>query len=257
MIDVRIICAHDAVKPANSIKRLLAAEGHAVDVFAGRHSMACLEESKLRREAVLLIWSLDAPSTDYMRKWAVETEPSKLAEIARAAKWPPLESRVSNVIDFSQWGGERGGSAWRALEDRLRQITRATEPKKPTPLRPVLALGGAALAAAGGALMVRIDEHPAPGGGESFAETQTVDSYAGDGLGGPLAVLEPASGDFDDLVHVRSTGRSARMLAPLDRGPLESIDIADPLQLRDPTLLSRLGSLTDRIGERLSRDQDD
>ena len=83
MIDVRIICTHDAVKLAEMLTRLLEAEEHRVRLTYGRQAMSELEEARDARDAVLLIWSPDARSQTYMLEWARNIDPVALVEIAR------------------------------------------------------------------------------------------------------------------------------------------------------------------------------
>ena len=83
--DIRIVCTHDAVKFAEMLLRLLGAEQHQVRLLAGRQSLAELEAAKTAQDAVLLIWSANAPSQHYMREWARNIPPGRLIEIARAS----------------------------------------------------------------------------------------------------------------------------------------------------------------------------
>ena len=57
MIDIRIVCTHDAVKTAQTLRRLLEAELHTVDVSFGRHSLDHFESALNSHEIALLIWS--------------------------------------------------------------------------------------------------------------------------------------------------------------------------------------------------------
>lgn len=239
MIDVRIVCAYDAVKTAQTLQRLLVAEQHAVEVCYGRGSLAYIEESRARREAVILIWSLDAPSALYMLQWAKSVDPLKLVEVARAPTWPQIEGR-RGVIDFSAWSGERGGSAWRTLEDRLRNVQRATEPPRPPPHRAAMALAGAGVLAVGGALIVRVgDASDAPiiAFDDQHYEAQITEV---EGQGGPLIAVEPNSMDDETIVHFSRLAPRAALLGPIEEEELIEAQMAAATDFEDARLLDRL-----------------
>ncbi|MEZ6023440.1 MAG: hypothetical protein R3C16_08545 [Hyphomonadaceae bacterium] len=243
MIDIRIVCTHDALKTAETLMRLLDAEEHRTRLSYGRQSLLDLEISKSAGEAVLLIWSHEAPSALYMHEWARGIEPSRLAEIARAPGWPRLPQHAP-VIDFSTWRGERGGRAWHALNERLKVITRTLEPPKPAPTRAVLALSLASVAAVAGALIVRVnDAHMTPET-ETFAENEplimSVD--AAQGVGGPIDAIEPASLEDIDAIRFRA-GPRATTLPPLGETRYVPVRDYEPVELRDPTLMERLSAL--------------
>jgi len=239
MIDIRIVCTHDAVKLAEMLMRLLEAEQHEVRLVHGRQSLADLEEAKTSRDAVLLIWSANAPSQHYMREWARHIPAGRLIEIARAPGWPTSE-RKAPVLDFIAWRGERGARAWNTLNERLRIIARAMAPAKPPPGRAMLAMGVASIAAVGGAVMVRLqDTAPAP---ELTAEANEQTLVAVDpalGVGGPLDAIEPASmEEIERVAHPR--------FASVE--PIASPDFADIPEyvapdLRPPTLMERISAL--------------
>src|SRR4029079_13240255 len=70
MVDIRIVCARDAVKTAETLRRLLEAEQHRVDVSFGRHSLDQYTHALESGEIALLIWSANAPGAHYMFEWA-------------------------------------------------------------------------------------------------------------------------------------------------------------------------------------------
>lgn len=239
MIDIRIVCTHDAVKLAEMLMRLLEAEEHQVRLVHGRQSLADLEEAKTSRDAVLLIWSANAPSQHYMREWARHIPPGRLIEIARAPGWPTSE-RKAPVLDFIAWRGERGARAWNTLNERLRTIARVMAPPKPPPGRAMLALGVASIAAVGGAVMVRLnDTAPAP---EVTAEANEQSLIAVDpelGVGGPLGAIEPASVDEIERVAIPRFS-SVEPIATPDFADLPEYVAPD---LRPPTLMERISAL--------------
>jgi len=250
-IDVRIVCTYDAVKLAEMLMRLLEAEQHKVRLVYGRRSLADLEHAKTSRGAVVLIWSVNAPTQHYMREWARNIAAGQLIEIARAPGWPQSE-RKAPVIDFMNWRGERGARAWHALNERLRAIARVMEPRKPPPNRAALALGIASIAAVTGAAMVRMHENELP-----IAPTETIDqsiavaeSETGvgetdvgeseTGVGGPLeaeTVEPPSAEDLEALPPLHVTP-----LEPM-HAELGEVAVYRPTRLRPPTLLERIGSL--------------
>jgi hypothetical protein len=251
MIDIRIVCTHDAVKTAETLRRLLEAEMHAVEINFGRHSLDHFDDAEAGRDIVLLIWSNNAPGAYYMIDWAMRFDSARLIEIAIAPGWPDLQ-RSAPVIDFSQWHGERGGGAWRALTERLRTLGRASPlaqaPPPPAPKQAAMALGLLSAAAVAGALFVRANEAapalPAPAAPEQDAAVHVT---ASEGLGGPLertpfeAVEPPSAEDATFIVKPRLL-----TLAPLRALPdaeLASIPSVPQFYISPPTLLERLESL--------------
>ena len=95
MTDVRIVCTYDAVSFAEKLMRLLVAEEHRVKLTYGRNSLSEREASNNSREAVILIWSYDAPSQHYMLEWARGVDPVRLVELARAPGAPKIERKAS------------------------------------------------------------------------------------------------------------------------------------------------------------------
>jgi hypothetical protein len=246
MIDVRIICSHDAVKLAEMLTRLLEAEEHRVRLTYGRQSLLELEDATEARDAVLLIWSPDARSQSYMLEWARNIDPSRLVEIARGTSdWHPIK-RLAAVIDFSNWRGERGARAWKTLTERLGVIARALEPPKPVPAKALMAMGVASVAAVAGALAVRVNmpleqiATPAP-----LEEIAAIDPASG--IGGPLSAIEPASLE-DEKLRLRHYPE----LAPLDTTwePLSSLVEYQEVELRDPTLRERFDGALNTLGLR-------
>src|SRR5262249_23588891 len=154
---------------------------------------------------VLMVWSLDAPSALYMLQWAHAIEPARLAEIARARRWPALPNRAAPVLDFSAWNGERGGPAWPALTMRLQTIARAIAPPKPPPVRAAAALAGLSALAMIGATVDRLSgpASPAPAAASARSEALAaiepapISRLPEEGRGGTIAPPEePAS--YDD-----------------------------------------------------------
>lgn len=239
MIDIRIVCTYDAVKTAQTLQRLLAAEDHNVELSNGRGSLAMIDRAIEQREAVLLIWSLDAPSASYMLDWATRIDPSRLVEVSRAPGAPRVEGRKAPVIDFSSWSGERGGNAWRALVERLRVVARACEPPKPPPMRAAMALGAASMMAVAGALVVRVNDDlnatPTENANAQVAEAPIVDL----GQGGPLAAVEPASYE-DETITFRRRSRLAQIDMPESAPLLDMPAPYEPEPLRRETMLERL-----------------
>jgi hypothetical protein len=227
------------VKLAEMLMRLLEAEEHQVRLVHGRQSLADLEEAKTSRDAVLLIWSANAPSQHYMREWARHIPSGRLIEIARAPGWPTSE-RKAPVLDFINWRGERGARAWNSLNERLRIIARAMAPAKPPPSRAMLAMGVASIAAVGGAVMVRMnDSAPAPELTADAGEPSLVAVDPDLGVGGPLGAIEPASvEEIERIANPRFT--------PIE--PIAAPDFADIPEytapdLRPPTLMERISAL--------------
>lgn len=240
MIAIHIVCTYDGMPLAETLMRLLEAQEHAVRMSFGRASANDLDAAKASSDAVLLIWSADAPGQHYMKEWAKQIPEHRLVEIASAAGWPRSD-RKAPVIDFTTWRGTRGARAWNTLTERLRQMQRAIEPQRPPPKRAALALGLASLAAVSGAIMVRVNQDAVP----QFAPTESGDMQSiaviddpSVGVGGPLRAVEPAS--LDELTLELSPNPR---IALLDAGPApELMDLApyEPLALRDPTLVERI-----------------
>jgi hypothetical protein len=222
--------------------RLLAAEEHAVELCYGRASVAQLAGARTRNEAVLLIWSAGAPTAHYMTQWARSIDPDKLIEIASDDAWPQI-SRRPNVIDFNAWGGERGGSAWRALTERLKAIARASEPPKPAPHRAAMVLALASVAAVAGALAERVyDAHhmiEAPPD-DLVAEGPL---FSDEGQGGALIAIEPGAAEAGAL-RLSRPAALVQPLAPVDGYALEGGDAAPSMAFaqNNPSMLDRFTS---------------
>lgn len=253
MPSVRIVCTFDALTTAETLARILGAELYDVRISYGRSSMSDLEDARSAREAVVLIWSYDAPGAHYMLEWATGVEPSRLVEIARAPGYPRI-TRKSPVIDFSAWRGERGGRAWHMLAERLRNVTRALEPAKPPPRRAAMALGLASVAAVGGAIVVRANDVFEPQ--EPTQRLQEVaETYdPAQGVGGPVIAVEPAS--VDELTfRAGPFGPRMQPLAPVAARPaLAPVPHYDEVDLRDATIGERLNALNPL--NQLLRDED-
>lgn len=241
MIDIRIVCTHDAVSFAEMLMRLLAAEEHRVQLTYGRNCLNELEAAKSERGAVVLIWSYDAPSQHYMLEWSRGVDPSRLVEIARAPGAPRNE-RHAPIIDFTNWRGDRGARAWGALNDRLRAVARTMEPEKPPPRRAAIALGLVSAAAVTSAIFVRVNEAPPLSAPEAAGPTVAAATEREEAFGGPLVAVEPAS--MEDLtLHFRPIGASLAQLELTQSGDLSPPEQLAILELREPTLLERLGEL--------------
>ncbi|HVY83953.1 MAG TPA: hypothetical protein VG943_02390 [Caulobacterales bacterium] len=254
-IPIRIVCTHDAAKLAEDMQRRLSAEQHAVEISCGRQSLRQIGDARTLREAVILIWSLDAPSSHYMLQWSSSIEPNRLIEIARGRT---MKSRA-HVIDFSAWEGERGGPAWRALEDRLRGITRATEPPKPPPRAAAMALAAISAVAVGDAVWLRVQDAHRPLAAPALAEEPTplptVMQTAGiGGEGGPLHAAEPASSSPEDVFRAYH-GQRVRPLDAPRAGALATVADADAapslvFQESRPGVLDRLTALAAPVTHR-------
>lgn len=254
LIPVRIVCTRDAVETAQSIQRLLSAEEHTVELSFGRTSMTLIDGACESGEAVLLIWSPGAPTTHYMRQWAARVSPAKLVEIARGSVVPPSDTRAAPVIDFSHWNGTRGGAAWRALEDRLRQIGRSSEQPKPAPKVPAMVLGLVSAMLVVGAVTERVLDAQRGGGGAP-ADDQLVEAsefltpalHEGPvAAGGAITATEPASaGEFDNVMSLRLARANATVpaLDPLNAAPLRAPDAADPVHFSQLSMMDRLASI--------------
>lgn len=249
MIPVRIICTYDALKAAQTLARVLSAEGRNVEINHGRGSLAVFEHSRASAEAVLLIWSLDAQSAHYMWHWQTNSEPTRLIEIARGPGYPTPEKRRAPVIDFSTWKGERGGAAWRALQDRLRAVGRPFEPARPAPKHAAMALGAVSALAVGAALVVRVQEALQPDAAPPQADRVRLADFGVVGLGGPLRAIEPASADEIDvslnpMMHAE-LAHPISYAAPLD------VRIAAPVHVREPQLMDRIEAFADPLLTRI------
>lgn len=244
MVDVRIVCARDAVKTAETLRRLLEAEQHRVDVSFGRHSLDQYTHALESGEIALLIWSANAPGAHYMFEWAERFDRRRIIEIADATGWPEIK-RAAPVIDFVGWNGTRGSKAWLALNERLRPFSRVREIKAPPPRQAMMALGFAAAAAMVGAVVVRVNAGPATLPAPA-PEQEALHVTAG-GVGGPLEsvpsdAVEPPS--IEDVIEI-----TPPHIAPLPQLHLaRNLNLAElpeltPIHIRQATLLERLAEL--------------
>lgn len=240
MIDIRIVCTHDAVKLAETLMRLLEAEEHRVRLTYGRQALSELEEARGAQDAVLLIWSPNARSQTYMLEWSRTIAPARLIELAYAASDFPTVKRLAAVIDFTQWRGQRGARAWKTLTERLGAVARTFEPPQPMSTKTLITAGLATAAAAAGIVVMHVN---APASKDIITavpleDVALVDASAG--VGGPLNAVEPASID-DGVLRLRRYPE----LAPLAESSTPLSELADyqELTLRDPTLIERLDAL--------------
>lgn len=238
MIDIITVSTYDAKKLAADLVRLLEAEEHPVRMLVGRQSQAAIEDAKTSRDAVVIIWSEDAPSQTYMREWLRQTDATRLVEIATAPGWPERKDRKAPVIDFSSWRGERGGRAWNALSDRLKAVARAIEPPKPPARHAALALGIASVLAVGVATEVRNNQAATPDTTQDTTQQQVVQLEAPtEAVGGAIYAIEPASADdLSGLPPLRTLN-----VRPIQATPIELTEVnLDPIpEVRDPTLIER------------------
>lgn len=240
MTDIRIVCAHDALKLAETLTRLLEAEQHRVRLTYGRQALAALEESRGLHEAVLLVWSPNARSQTYMLEWSRSVDVTRLCEISRASDYPLIKRRAP-VIDFSQWRGERGGRAWNALNERLRAVGDVLNPPKGPSRESVAALAFGVAAAMVGAVVVRMDtvhETMPDTAQETVATLEETDV----GVGGPLTAIEPASVN-DDLLRFRAIGAGLEPLGSEPSTRLADLPDVSTLTLREQTLFERVTDL--------------
>jgi hypothetical protein len=242
MTAIRIVCTFDAASTAEALMRLLTAEQHDVRISKGRQSLADLPAARAAKEAVVLIWSKEAPGAQYMRDWAEAIDASRLIELARAPS-SPRSSRRAAVIEFTSWRGERGGKAWNALKDRLRHVASAWEPAKPAPMRTVAAIGMLSACAVTGALVVRVNDAPDVNADPTYEKTarvfETLPEDFG-GMGGVIEAVEPPSVEDLDLMRLPQRFR-APTYEPLTA--YVSAPLGDVPEMRDPTLLERLAAL--------------
>jgi hypothetical protein len=245
MTDIRIVCARDAVKTAETLRRLLEAEQHQVNVSIGRHSLDQFEHALSTREVVVLIWSANAPGAHYMFEWAESFEPKRLIEVASAPGWPSLPHSAP-VIDFTGWNGTRGGKSWLALSERLKPFLRVREVRTVSqPQRAAMALGFAAAAAMVGAVVVRV--HAGSEGAQASPEQDALHVVPTGGVGGPFETLpsqaiEPPSAT-DTTVFIPARIARPALLDVTPEAPLMDVPDVEVLEFHRPTLLERIGEL--------------
>lgn len=243
MIEIIAVSTHDARKVVADLVRLLEAEEHRVRVISGRHSAAEIDAAKTSRDAILMVWSKDAPASSYMLEWLRQSDPTRLVEVAISPGWPERKDRKAPVIDFSTWRGERGGRAWNALADRLKAVSNIVDPPKPPALGAALGLGAASFAAVFVAIGVRnAADHPVstptlePQQAVATLEAPTVS------VGGALYTLEPPS--VDDIALVPDVRPLRIPLVDVTAEPdLIELNTAPLPEVRDPTLIERLRGL--------------
>lgn len=247
MTTIRIVCTLDAAATAETLMRLLVAEQHDVCISKGRQSLLDLPAARGAKEAVVLIWSKDARYAQFILDWADATEPARLIELARAAA-APRRTRKAAPIEFSTWRGERGGKAWAALKERLRQVASAWEPAKPPPLRTVAAAGVAGACALAGVLAIGVNAQNAEPTPEPAFDAMAFESLAQEpgGMGGVAYAVEPPS--VEDLSMMPMPAR-LRTAAYTPLAAYEPPDLGDVPDMRDPTLLERLIALNPLDGE--------
>lgn len=244
MIDVRIICSHDAAKLAETLTRLLEAEEHRVRLSSGRQSAWELEEARASKDAVILIWSKDARSQTYMRDWGNGIDPARIIDLTLIQDLPPFDRKLS-PIDFTQWRGERSNrnQAWRLLNERLHGVERALNPPKPPAKYAALTLGMASAAAMAGAIVLRVNDQSVQQREEEAPIEQLVAEDPSTGLGGPVSVVEPASVLDARLIPVRNFPDAPLMRESAGGAQLAALPVLREYELRDPTIIERISAL--------------
>ncbi|MDX2274743.1 MAG: hypothetical protein NW206_04760 [Hyphomonadaceae bacterium] len=249
MTSVRIVCSYDGLDAAHTLGRVLAAEEYEVEINHGRIAQAKLAAERDAREAVVLIWSPGAGGAPYILHWRQKVAPANLVEIAICEAWPNYPRRWP-VIDFSNWKGRRGSTAWRALSERLRAIARSSAPARPAPWRSAMALGAAGAMAVAGAVLVRINDttHTI----DVAEDSSVLDQQSFTGLGGPLSAMEPAGAGDADVV----LGPVAPRLAPISTAQprlLEAAELTPDFQARSTGLFGRIVDMTEPLLDRINR----
>jgi hypothetical protein len=236
MLEIRIVCAHEAIPLAEMLMRLLEAEEYRVRMSYGRQSLQDLEETSASQSLVLLIWSPNARSQTYMIEWARTIEPAHLIEIAHHVSDCPPIKRLAAVIDFTNWRGQRGARCWKSLDERLAAIIRARTQK--VPLRTLATIGAAGLAAVSAAVVMGVHT-PQPETMVALTEDAALDDPSS-GIGGPLSAIEPESMDDGSIIL-----RHYPEMALIEAQPAQTLaDLPElgTIELREPTLLERLNS---------------
>lgn len=244
MTDIIAVCTHDAREMADEkLVRMLEAEQHRVRLLVGRQAIGFLQDAQDADEAVLLIWSPDARIQNYMIDWANGIAPERLIEISLAPDVPKTNRRAP-VIDFSAWRGQRGNDrAWRALNDRLRAVSQALEPAKPTPWRSAAAMAAASAVVVSIAGVMRAHEAPVqatPDEPQQLLASIRMDDPS-TGIGGVVIAIEPPSvEDYDPIAPLRIVRLQLMDHTQVELATIESLDLPD---VRDPTFLERLRAL--------------
>lgn len=248
MTAIRIVCTLDADETAGTLLRLLTAEQHDVRVSMGRQSLLELPAARNAKEAVIVIWSKESRGAQCLVDWCEATGPARLIELARGGS--PRGVRKTPPIEFSAWRGERGGKAWGALKERLRQVASAWEPAQPIPMRKYAAAGMAGAFAFTGALAMGLNQREAEPAPEPQFDTiafePLVEEYGG--VGGVIDAVEPPSAEELDMLPMPSRLRAP---AAIPLAAYEPVALGDVPEMRDPTLLERLIALNP-----LSRDDE-
>lgn len=203
MTQIRIVCAIGETETAETLRRLLTAEQHDVRISKGRHSGADLKRARTQQEAVVLIWCQGARTGQFMLDWRETIPAERLIEIARTTK-APRSAKGAAMIDFTDWRGERGGAAWTALTERLREVSARWEPPppvvitKPPPIRAIALTAMLSACAATAVFFMLNRQAPAP---TPVAEAVVEDVIefeplpAGIGMGGAVDAAEPPSAE--------------------------------------------------------------
>lgn len=239
MTNIIAVCTREAHARVGEIVRLLEAEGHRVRVIAQRHDRTQMDAVEYEDHAILLVWSMDAPSTNHMQQWLHQSDPSYLVEIATAPGWPERKNRKAAVIDFSKWRGERGRS-WSALTDRLNAVEKVINPPEPPVRQAAGALGVVSMVAVAFAVSVRSDDS-----GISAPILQPQENHIASTLeapivsvGGAIDAIEPAS--IDDLLVPDVRPLRTPLVEPTPAPRLATLSNSVLPEVRDPTLFERV-----------------
>lgn len=90
-------------------------------------------------KSVVVAWSGTARESLWVRAEANEAlDSGKLVQLSLDGAKLPLPFTMLHFLDFSGWGGERGGSPWADLDGKIAAMLRGEAAREEAPARPVV-----------------------------------------------------------------------------------------------------------------------
>jgi len=133
MSDVFVSYARASEPQAHQMAEALRAQGYRVwrdDELPAHRSYSEVIEERLRSaKAVIVVWSADAISSQWVRAEAdVARQAGTLVQVSVDGVMPPLPFNQIQCADLSGWSGETDGAAWKKVSDSVATLVGAVKP---------------------------------------------------------------------------------------------------------------------------------
>ena len=132
MSDVFVSYARSSERQAHQVAEVLRAQGYRVwrdDELPAHRSYSDVIEERLRSaKAVIVVWSSDAVSSQWVRAEAdVARQAGTLVQVTVDGSMPPLPFNQIQCADLSGWSGETDGAGWKKVADSVASLVGVAE----------------------------------------------------------------------------------------------------------------------------------